>query len=96
MPGPLWGKQFGMNRVQTRARCRGLVTSAGTTALAAAGTGVGAALGVTRAALGVVDPRSWAADDWAADVLPYLVYAVVTGLFVEGIDRGTSAHSWRR
>ena len=84
-----------MTRVQTLARCEALATSAGSVALSAAGTGLAAALGVTRAALGVVDPRSWAADDWAADVLPYLLYAVLTGLFLEGLDRGTSAHTWR-
>lgn len=27
--------------------------------------------------LGVTDPRSWRAADWAADVLPHLAYAVV-------------------
>lgn len=28
--------------------------------------------------LGVTDPRTWAAADWAADIVPHLAYAVVT------------------
>lgn len=85
-----------MTGARIPARCAGLATSTGTTAMRTAGAGAGAALGVTRAVLGTLDPRSWAAGDAAADVLPYLVYAVVTGLFVEGLERGTPVHAWRR
>ncbi|MFE5917453.1 hypothetical protein [Streptomyces sp. NPDC056468] len=28
--------------------------------------------------LGVTDPRTWAATDWAADIVPHLAYALVT------------------
>lgn len=30
------------------------------------------------AGLGVTDPRSWSAGDWAADVVPHLAYGLVT------------------
>ena len=30
------------------------------------------------AALGVSDPRQWGATDWASDVVPHLVYGLVT------------------
>lgn len=30
------------------------------------------------AALGVTDPRTWAAQDWVSDVVPHLAYGVVT------------------
>jgi len=30
------------------------------------------------AALGVSDPRSWGATDWASDVVPHLAYGLVT------------------
>lgn len=30
------------------------------------------------AALGISDPREWSATDWLSDVLPHLVYGVVT------------------
>ena len=28
-------------------------------------------------ALGITDPRTWSATDWASDVVPHLAYAVV-------------------
>jgi hypothetical protein len=95
MQRQLPGQRADMNRAAVPARCAGLVTSAGTTALRTVEAGADAALGVTRSALRVADPRSWAAGDAAADVLPYLVYAVLTGLFLESLERGTSAHAWR-
>lgn len=33
--------------------------------------------------LGVTDPRSWAAADWASDVVPHLAYGVVTAAAYE-------------
>jgi len=32
------------------------------------------------------DPRSWAAADWASDVVPHLAYGVVTAWVLEGLD----------
>jgi hypothetical protein len=29
-------------------------------------------------ALGVTDPRTWAATDWISDVVPHLAYGTVT------------------
>lgn len=36
--------------------------------------------------LGVTDPRSWRAVDWAADIVPHLSYAVVAAATLEGFD----------
>lgn len=38
-------------------------------------------------ALGISDPRAWAAVDWAADVVPHLVYGAVTAAVAQGLDR---------
>lgn len=38
-------------------------------------------------ALGVTDPRTWAAPDWLADVIPHLAYGVVTAYVLAGLDR---------
>lgn len=37
--------------------------------------------------LGITDPRSWAAKDWAADVVPHLAYGAVTAHVLDGLDR---------
>lgn len=42
-----------------------------------AGLGVMAATDGVSTALGATDPRSWAAADWAADVVPHLAYGAV-------------------
>ena len=39
------------------------------------------------AALGVSDPRTWAAKDWAADVVPHLVYGTVTARVLDDLNR---------
>lgn len=39
------------------------------------------------AALGVGDPRTWSAADWAADVVPHLVYGAVTWATLRALDR---------
>ena len=78
----------------------------------AAGVGVGAALGLARAAgwkppfalaglvaavsamagtdgpmaaLGVADPRSWAATDWLTDLVPHLGYGLVTAAVAQNL-----------
>lgn len=38
------------------------------------------------AALGVSDPQTWAATDWAADIVPHLAYGVVTAAVLQGLD----------
>jgi hypothetical protein len=43
-------------------------------------------------ALGVTDPRGWAAGDWAADVLPHLAYGAVTSQVLDGLDRPSRDH----
>lgn len=37
-------------------------------------------------ALGVSDPRTWAARDWVADVVPHLAYGLVTAAVLRGLD----------
>lgn len=38
------------------------------------------------AALGISDPRTWSAQDWAADVVPHLAYGLVTAATLHGLD----------
>ncbi len=38
------------------------------------------------AALGVSDPRTWAATDWLADIVPHLAYGVVTATVLGALD----------
>ena len=38
-------------------------------------------------ALGITDPRTWSATDWASDVVPHLAYAAVVHATLEGFDR---------
>ncbi len=38
------------------------------------------------AALGISDPRTWSAQDWAADVVPHLAYGLVTAATLDGLD----------
>jgi len=40
--------------------------------------------------LGVSDPRTWSAEDWAADLLPHLAYGVVAWAVLAG-DPSTAA-----
>jgi len=50
---------------------------------------VGALVGTNgpMTALGISDPRSWAAADWVADVVPHLAYGLVTAGVLSGLDR---------
>lgn len=38
------------------------------------------------AALGISDPRTWAAKDWLADVVPHLAYGAVTQATLAGLE----------
>lgn len=46
-----------------------------------------AAADVPVARLGVSDPASWAAKDWASDVVPHLLYGLVTHGLVSAAER---------
>jgi hypothetical protein len=54
---------------------------------------LGALLGTNgpMTALGVTDPRSWAAKDWVADVIPHLAYGALTAVVLDVLDRGSRA-----
>jgi hypothetical protein len=39
------------------------------------------------AALGVTDPRTWSGKDWIADLVPHLVYGIVTKNTIDAFDR---------
>ncbi len=41
--------------------------------------------------LGVTDPRTWAAKDWVADVIPHLAYGVFTAAVLDDLDHGSGA-----
>jgi hypothetical protein len=80
----------------------------------AAGVGVGAVVGLVRAAgyrsqplvgtllttlgvlvaangpmtvLGITDPRTWSATDWASDIVPHLAYGAVVKTTMDAFDR---------
>lgn len=36
--------------------------------------------------LGVTDPRTWAAKDWASDLVPHLAYGIVTTFVLADLD----------
>jgi hypothetical protein len=38
--------------------------------------------------LGVTDPRTWAAKDWVADVVPHLAYGALTAAVLNDLDHG--------
>jgi hypothetical protein len=37
-------------------------------------------------ALGIADPRSWSASDWAADLLPHFAYGLVTAAILRATE----------
>jgi hypothetical protein len=76
--GPLTGLAagIGMGVLTGLLRAAGLRTRPATgTALITAG--VMAAANGPMVVLGITDPRSWSAADWASDVVPHLAYAAV-------------------
>lgn len=38
-------------------------------------------------ALGITDPRTWSATDWASDLVPHLTYAAVVRATMDAFDR---------
>lgn len=77
--GPLTGLAAGVGAGLVIGGLRGAGWRPGRlgTTLAAAGVALIAGNG-PMTALGVTDPRSWAAKDWAADLVPHLAYGAVT------------------
>ncbi|THA51664.1 hypothetical protein [Streptomyces sp. A1136] len=59
-------------------------------ATAIVGLGAMAAVDGPIVVLGISDPRTWAAVDWAADVIPHLVYGAVTASVAQSLDRYAS------
>lgn len=58
--------------------------AAGAVALAAAASLAGEA---PSAVAGLTDPRTWAAEDWLADLVPHLAYGVVTAITYDHLTR---------
>ncbi len=86
--GPLTGLAagLGVGAVMGLARAfsfRPGLLVAGVVAGAAAMAGAGAPM----TALGVSDPRTWAAKDWLSDAVPHLAYGLVAAAVVQGLDK---------
>lgn len=86
--GPLTGLAagLGVGAVMALARTFGFrpgLLVAGVVAGAAAMAGTDAPM----AALGVTDPRTWAAKDWLSDATPHLAYGLLTAAVVQALDR---------
>lgn len=41
---------------------------------------------VPMTALGITDPRTWPLESWVADIVPHVVYGVVTAATLQGLD----------
>jgi hypothetical protein len=70
----------------------GLVRAAGYRARPVAGTllttlGVLVAANGPMTVLGVTDPRTWSATDWASDLVPHLAYGAVVKTTMDAFDR---------
>ncbi len=39
--------------------------------------------------LGITDPRTWSPGDWASDLIPHLVYGIVTAAALQALDNGS-------
>ncbi len=89
--GPLTGiaAGLGVGAALSLARALGLRPNL---LLAGVVAGVGAMAGTDApmAALGVSDPRSWAAKDWLSDAVPHLAYGLVTAAVLQHLDAGYS------
>ncbi|MFW3173098.1 hypothetical protein [Geodermatophilus sp. CPCC 206100] len=70
----------------------GLVRAAGFRSQPLVGTllttaGVLVAANGPMTALGITDPRTWSATDWASDLVPHLVYGAVVKTTMDAFDR---------
>ncbi|MBA3338823.1 MAG: hypothetical protein H0T54_03585 [Geodermatophilaceae bacterium] len=41
---------------------------------------------VPMTALGITDPRTWPLESWVADIVPHVVYGIVTAATLDGLD----------
>jgi hypothetical protein len=86
--GPLLGLSagLGVGAALGVARARGFRPHLVVTAVITGVTAM-AATDAPMAALGVSNPRTWAAQDWLSDAVPHLAYGLVTAAVVRSIDR---------
>jgi hypothetical protein len=82
------GALLGMATGVAVGACYGLARASGwrpAVPVAAVATGVAAMAGsdVPMAALAISDPRGWTPSDWLADLVPHLVYGLVTAAVFE-------------
>ena len=86
--GPLIGlvAGVGVGVVGGLARASGAL-SAKPVGVALTTVGVMVAANGPMAALGVTDPRTWSAEDWVSDLVPHLVYGIVTKFTIDAFDR---------
>lgn len=86
--GPLTGLAagVGVGALIGLVRSGGLRPGVAVTCLTAA---VGALIGSNgpMVVLGITDPRTWTATDWASDVIPHLAYGAVTAGVLTQLDR---------
>jgi hypothetical protein len=86
--GPLTGLAAGIGVGAALGLARGLGCRPGLlSATLITAFGAMAAADGPMAVLGISDPRTWAAKDWAADVIPHLAYGAVTAAVLQGLDR---------
>lgn len=89
--GALSGLLVGIGIGAAVGMARGLGWRPGTLPAAAiVGLGAMAVVDGPIVVLGISDPRTWAAVDWAADVIPHLVYGAVTAAVAQGLDRNAA------
>jgi len=85
--GPLTGLLAGIGAGAVLGALRGLGWRPGPVVGVAAATVAALVVGNgPMTALGITDPRSWSAKDWAEDVVPHLAYGAVTALVLDGLD----------
>ncbi|MGY2064238.1 hypothetical protein [Blastococcus sp. SYSU DS0619] len=86
--GPMTGlvAGVGVGVVGGLARASGLL-SAKPVGILLTGLGAMVAANGPMTALGVTDPRTWSAADWLSDLVPHLVYGVVTKFTIDAFDR---------
>jgi hypothetical protein len=86
--GPLAGlvTGIGVGALLGAARAAGWRPGLGIAAITAAAAAMLGSDG-PMTALGISDPRTWAAEDWLADVIPHLAYGLATAGVAHGLDR---------
>lgn len=84
--GPMTGLVAGVGVGAALGLAQGAGWRPGLAVSALAGT-VGALIGSNgpMTVLGITDPRTWAAKDWASDIVPHLAYGVVTAGVLRGL-----------